>query len=381
MNMSRFAKFSEFKNIKPLLEKANSEDMIEVNYIISELDNDNNLDEGFLDDLKTGASKILFGSFSKAGMIDDLRKKLLDLEIKYYDTKFALSDEIDSLEDDLAKASSEKNESMASALKKQIDAKNQEKTALVGSHKSNVKRVYDLLDKLITKSSRLREYWETTRAEDEYKLEQAKYQVLKNRSADVERLSKQKLEIEKAKKEAEDAAEKFKEELAKGSKKGSKPKSSGIDPEKEGDIIKSGKPKSIIQRKKDLGVEIANLKADLEEVLAKARKKILKGQASENTIKKFQRDAIEIAAVLDSKINLLSLYKEMGKSEEEVRRNASKSSKIKDLTDKINKATSSQGGTTGAAQKTIQDAFSGTPSSSKIDKAVSDLDSFSIVIY
>jgi len=58
--MSRFAKFSEFKNIKPLLEKANSEDMIEVNYIISELDNDSILEEGFLDDLKTGASKLLF---------------------------------------------------------------------------------------------------------------------------------------------------------------------------------------------------------------------------------------------------------------------------------------------------------------------------------
>jgi hypothetical protein len=52
-----------------------------------------------------------------------------------------------------------------------------------------------------------------------------------------------------------------------------------------------------------------------------------------------------------------------------------------DLTDKINKATSSQGGTSGAAQKTVQDAFSGTPSSSKIDKATSDLDSFSIVVY
>jgi hypothetical protein len=376
--MSRFAKFSEFKNIKPLLEKANSEDMIEVNYIISELDNDSIIEEGFLDDLKTGASKILFGSFSKAGMIDDLRKKLLDLEIKFYDTKFELSDEIDNLEDELAKASKEKNDSMASALKKQLDAKNQEKTALVGSHKANVKRVYDLLDKLITKSSRLREYWETTRAEDEYKLEQAKYQVLKNRSADAERLSKQKLEIEKAKKDAEEAAEKFKAELAKGSKKDDKPKSSGIDSEREGKIIKSGKPKSIIQRKKDIGIEIANLKADLEEVLEKARKKIIKGQASENIIKKFQRDAIEIAVILDSKINLLNLYKEMGKNEEEIRRNASKSSKIKDLTDKINKATSSQGGTSGAAQKTVQDAFSGTPSSSKIDKATSDLDSFSI---
>jgi hypothetical protein len=237
---------------------------------------------------------------------------------------------------------------------------------------------------LITKSSRLREYWETTRAEDEYKLEQAKYQVLKNRSADTERLSKQKLEIEKAKKDAEDAAEKFKAELSKTSKKedkGDKPKSSGIDSEREGKIIKSGKTKSIIQRKKDIGIEIANLKADLEEVLEKARKKIIKGQASENIIKKFQRDAIEIAVILDSKINLLNLYKEMGKNEEEIRRNASKSSKIKDLTDKINKATSSQGGTAGAAQKTVQDAFTGTPSSSKIDKATSDLDSFSIVVY
>lgn len=371
--MSRFVNFTGFKNIKPLLEKADSKDMVEVNYIISELDQDSTLDEGFLDDLKTGASKLLFGSFSKAGMVDDLRKKLLDLEIKYFDTKFELSDEIGNLEDDLSQAMKEKNETMISSLKKQLEAKNQEKSALEGSHKSNVRRVHELLDKLITKSSRIREYWETGRAEDEYKLEQAKYQVLKNRSASAERLAKQKIELEKAKKEAEHAADKFKDDLSKVSKTEKKPKKNTIDAEKEKKTISGGKPKSIIQRKKDLGIEIANLKADLEEILDKARKKVIKGQASEKSMEKFHRDAIEIASVLDSKINLLNLYKEMGKNEEEIRKNSARSSKIKELTNKINQATSSGSGTPGAVQKSVHGAFSGKTNSSKIDKAISDL--------
>ena len=371
--MSRFVNFTGFKNIKPLLEKASSEEMIEVNYIISELDQDSNIDEGLLDDIKTGVSKMLFGSFSKAGMVDDLRKKLLDLEIKYFDTKFELGDEIENLEDDLSQATKEKNETMISSLKKQLEAKNQEKSALDGSHKSNVRRVHDLLDKLITKSPRLRNYWDTGRAEDEYKLEQAKYQVLKNRSADAERLAKQKIGMEKARKDAEQAAEKFKQELSKTDSKEAKPKSTGIDAEKEKKTISAGKPKSIIQRKKDLGIEIVNLKADIEEILEKARKKVIKGQASEKSMEKFHRDAIEKATVLDAKINLLNLYKQMGKTEEEIRKNSARSSKIKELTNKINQAMTSGSGVSGAAQKSVSGAFSGTPNSSKIDKAISEL--------
>ncbi len=375
--MSRFANFSEFKKIKPLLERADSEDLIELNYIIGDADDSDHVKEGFFDDLKTGASKMLFGSFSKAGMVDDLRKKLLDLEIKYYDSKFILSDEIDSINDEIEEARREKKEPVISALTRQLAAKEDERKALEGSHKANVKRVYDLLDKLIAKSSRIRDYWETGRAEDEYKLEKAKYEVLKNRSADAERLAKQKVAIEKAKAEAEKVAEEMKREMEKKSeeKEGEKkPKSkSTIDSDSEKKIMSSKKPKSIIQRKKELGVQIANLKADLEEVLEKAKNRIVKGKATEKNLEAYQREALEIAADLDSKVNLLNLYKNMGKNEEEIAKNASKDSKITELTNKINQAITSGNESSTGTKKAVTNAFSGGATSEKIDKAASEI--------
>ncbi len=375
--MSRFASFSEFKKIKPLLEKADSEDLIELNYIIADVEDSDHIKEGFFDDLKTGVSKMLFGSFSKAGMVDDLRKKLLDLEIKYYDSKFVLSDEIDSINDEIEEARREKKESVVSALTRQLEAKEGERKALEGSHKANVKRVYDLLDKLIAKSSRIRDYWETGRAEDEYKLEKAKYEVLKNRSADAERLAKQKVAIEKAKAEAERVAEEMKREMEKKSEekegeKKSKSKST-IDSDSEKKIMSSKKPKSIIQRKKELGVQIANLKADLEEVLEKAKNRIVKGKATEKNLEAYQREALEIAADLDSKVNLLNLYKNMGKSEEEIARNSSKDSKITELTNKINQAITSGNESSTGTKKSVTNAFSGGATSEKIDKAASEI--------
>jgi hypothetical protein len=375
--MSRFANFSEFKKIKPLLERADSEDLIELNYIIGDADDSDHVKEGFFDDLKTGASKMLFGSFSKAGMVDDLRKKLLDLEIKYYDSKFVLSDEVDSINDEIEEARREKKESVISALTRQLDVKEQERKALEGSHKANVKRVYDLLDKLISKSSRIRDYWETGRAEDEYKLEKAKYEVLKNRSADAERLAKQKVAIEKAKAEAEKVAEEMKREMEKKSegKEGEeKPKSkSTIDADSEKKIMASKKPKSIIQRKKELGVQIANLKADLEEVLEKAKNRIIKGKATEKNLEAYQREALEIAADLDSKVNLLNLYKNMGKNEEEIAKNSSKDSKITELTNKINQAITSGNESSTGTKKDVTNAFSGGATAEKIDKAASEI--------
>jgi DNA repair exonuclease SbcCD ATPase subunit len=375
--MSRFANFSEFKKIKPLLERADSEDLIELNYIIGDADDSDHVKEGFFDDLKTGASKMLFGSFSKAGMVDDLRKKLLDLEIKYYDSKFILSDEIDSINDEIEEARREKKEPVISALTRQLAAKEDERKALEGSHKANVKRVYDLLDKLIAKSSRIRDYWETGRAEDEYKLEKAKYEVLKNRSADAERLAKQKVAIEKAKAEAEKVAEEMKREMEKKSeeKEGEKkPKSkSTIDADSEKKIMASKKPKSIIQRKKELGVQIANLKADLEEVLEKAKNRIVKGKATEKNLEAYQREALEIAADLDSKVNLLNLYKNMGKNEEEIAKNSSKDSKITELTNKINQAITSGNESSTGTKKDVTNAFSGGATAEKIDKAASEI--------
>jgi hypothetical protein len=137
--------------------------------------------------------------------------------------------------------------------------------------------------------------------------------------------------------------------------------------------MSSKKPKSIIQRKKELGVQIANLKADLEEVLEKAKNRIVKGKATEKNLEAYQREALEIAADLDSKVNLLNLYKNMGKSEEEIAKNSSKDSKITELTNKINQAITSGNESSTGTKKAVTNAFSGGATPEKIDKAASEI--------
>lgn len=329
--MNRVGNFNQFRYQRDL-SKPVSESQIEIiNELVSESKKlDLNLDESFLDDIKTGLSKFFLGDLSSASQIDKLREALLSSEIEYYDELADLKDKLSNLKDQ-------------KSTDKEIQFTTESIDELTKAFKIRKRKLMNEIERIIRGNKRLTDYYETGRMEDEYRLAQAKYEVAKNKSDNAEMIRKAKEEMERAKMEAEKAKEEFEEEIEAGKKESKKPKVKNIDPEEEKKIIASKKVSSIIERKRELRKEIADLKADLENLLEKFHKKMTTKSDSitQKMIENVQRQAMEIAANIDSREGLLSLYSSMGKSEKEIEKVVKGGSQMSKISSKINQAINS----------------------------------------
>jgi hypothetical protein len=148
-----------------------------------------------------------------------------------------------------------------------------------------------------------------------------------------------------------------------------------VDSTEEKKIVASKRASNIIQHKKDLAIEIADLKYDLEQFLEKVRKKIARDpkSISQKTLDKIQMDALEIASNLDSKKNLLDLYKTMGKTQSEIAKTSARESKITEISNRINQAIADGNDSSSGTKKTITDAFREGISLDKIQKAIEEI--------
>jgi hypothetical protein len=394
--MQKLLKFSSFRTNKELLETTNPDIVNETESLKSE---SQILDEGILDigGLLSKASSAIFGSFSRAGQVDELRKVILTAEIAIVQDGYELEDELDKLRDDLSAAKKSKDDSKIKSLSDKITLKSKEQQEMLAAHKAKIRRAEDVLDKVVAKSERLKKYYEAGRSEDLFDLAQIKYKMAKDRSESSEKIFRAKEEMDSAKKEAEAASREKKEMLDK--EKSDKEKSPKEDPKKSGGeskteveapkprkrkkadsseekkIVSSRKASTIIQHKKDLAIEIADLKYDLEEFLEKVRKKIAKDPKaiSQKVMDRMQMDALEIASNLDSKQNLLDLYKTMGKTQSEIAKTSAKESKITEISNRINQAIADGNDSSSGTKKTISDAFGEGINMEKLQKAIQEI--------
>ncbi len=395
-SMQKLLKFSSFQTNKELLETTNPDIVNETESLKSE---SQILDEGILDigGLLSKASSAIFGSFSRAGQVDELRKVILTAEIAIVQDGYELEDELDKLRDDLSAAKKSKDDAKIKSLSDKITLKSKEQQEMLAAHKAKIRRAEDVLDKVVAKSERLKKYYEAGRSEDLFDLAQIKYKMAKDRSESSEKIFRAKEEMDSAKKEAEAASREKKEMLDK--EKSDKEKSPKEDPKKSGGeskteveapkprkrkkadsseekkIVSSRKASTIIQHKKDLAIEIADLKYDLEEFLEKVRKKIAKDPKaiSQKVMDRMQMDALEIASNLDSKQNLLDLYKTMGKTQSEIAKTSAKESKITEISNRINQAIADGNDSSSGTKKTISDAFREGISMEKLQKAIQEI--------
>jgi hypothetical protein len=394
--MQKLLKFSSFQTNKELLETTNPDIVNETESLKSE---SQILDEGILDigGLLSKASSAIFGSFSRAGQVDELRKVILTAEIAIVQDGYELEDELDKLRDDLSAARKSKDDAKIKSLSDKITLKSKEQQEMLAAHKAKIRRAEDVLDKVVAKSERLKKYYEAGRSEDLFDLAQIKYKMAKDRSESSEKIFRAKEEMDSAKKEAEAASREKKEMLDK--EKSDKEKSPKEDPKKSGGeskteveapkprkrkkadsseekkIVSSRKASTIIQHKKDLAIEIADLKYDLEEFLEKVRKKIAKDPKaiSQKVMDRMQMDALEIASNLDSKQNLLDLYKTMGKTQSEIAKTSAKESKITEISNRINQAIADGNDSSSGTKKTISDAFGEGINMEKLQKAIQEI--------
>ena len=395
-SMQKLLKFSSFRTNKELLETTNPDIVNETESLKSE---SQILDEGILDigGLLSKASSAIFGSFSRAGQVDELRKVILTAEIAIVQDGYELEDELDKLRDDLSAAKKSKDDAKIKSLSDKITLKSKEQQEMLAAHKAKIRRAEDVLDKVVARSERLKKYYEAGRSEDLFDLAQIKYKMAKDRSESSEKIFRAKEEMDSAKKEAEAASREKKEMLDK--EKSDKEKSPKEEPKKSGGeskteveapkprkrkkadsseekkIVSSRKASTIIQHKKDLAIEIADLKYDLEEFLEKVRKKIAKDPKaiSQKVMDKMQMDALEIASNLDSKQNLLDLYKTMGKTQSEIAKTSAKESKITEISNRINQAIADGNDSSSGTKKTISDAFGEGINMGKLQKAIQEI--------
>jgi DNA repair exonuclease SbcCD ATPase subunit len=379
--MSRILDFSQFKHLKPLIEKASEDEIDMISSIKSGSFQSEEINEGLFGRFLSSFSSSMFGVFSKSGQVDELRSQALKSEKDYYTGMLDLEDQIESIKSDLKTAQESGNQSAIDNSNKALASKTKESENFKDVYKTKMRKIEDLIDVLISKSSRLRDYYEAGKADDDYILASYKYKISKERSQSPEKIEVAKKEAEDAKREAAETLDNFKKKVENIKKKTSKSgeedeeETAKIDTSVDKKVISSKRPETIIKRKKNLRVEIADLQEKLEELLDSLGNKIEKGKATQKAIDAAKREALEISTVLDSKVNLLNIYIDLGKSEDAISKNTAKEAKITEITNKINQAVTSGGDPNTGSKKIVTRAFTSGVNKKKLIAAISEIGS------
>lgn len=375
--MKNLPSFKEFSDYEPYLEKV-SQDMYDEYKNLEGASPNYSVNEGsFLDNIKNSLSKFFLGSISRVGMIDKARKLLVDLEIDAIEKKFDSEESIEKIEDQIDGLSSINDKERINALIKDRDSKMREYEAFLKANAVKIKKAKEFIQKVIENNSRRKEYYETGRSEDELTLAELEYKLAKEKSEDSE-IKKYEEKVNAKRKEAEEkvndlqdkmkSQEKFKDE-------DSESEDLSLDPEKEKKKVSGRKAKDIIERKKELEKDIADLRADIERKLNFLEKKIKKG-ASPKILERFKIDLLEMSSALDSKTNLLKIFRDIGKSESEIQKALSKEQEFTKIVNLINQGIADGEDANSGTKKIISDIFvnpSGNIDPSKISSAMKKL--------
>ena len=204
--MKPLINFQEFEKDAPLHEKISPE--IEESfreYLLRE----DNLNEGFFDDVKNFLSKKLLGSLSYINMIDQARSEILRMEKEIITKRYSYQDEMESLTKSLREATKTNSEGVVSKIKKSMDLKEKEHSSYEKMASTKIEKLLEQIDKMIKGNKRRKEYYEAGKSEDELSLAEFEYREAKRRSSTKsEDLKKLEEEIAKAEEESKNKQEK-----------------------------------------------------------------------------------------------------------------------------------------------------------------------------
>jgi len=375
--MKNLPSFNDFKKYEHLIETASTDLVNEFNDL-EVAEPRHTLNEGMFGDyIKNSLSKFFLGSLSSVGMIDKARKILVELEIDAIEKRAAFEESVDKLESQIDGLSSINDKDRINALERDRDSKIKEFESFLKSHSLKIKKAKDFITKAIDGNSRRREYYEAGRADDEIGLAELEYKMAKDK-ADADDIKKYEEKIKAKKKEAEEKARDFKDNMDKKEKEeGAKTSDSedlSLDPEKEKKKVASRKGKDIIERKKELEKDIADLRADIERKLTALEKRLRANpdKVSKSYVDRIKVELLELSSSLDSKKNLLKLFRDLGKTEKDIDKKLSKEQEFTKLANLINQGIVDGEDANSGTKKIISDIFvdpSGNIDSSKIKSA------------
>ena len=361
--MKNLPSFNDFKKYESLIETVDSELRNEL-FSLETAEPNHTINEGvFGDYLKNSLSKFFLGSLSRVGMIDKARKVLVDLEIDIIEKKDAFEEAIEKLDSEIDSLSSINDKEKIKAVEKDRDSKIKELESFLKSHSLKIKKAKDFVTKVIDNNTRRREYYEAGRADDEIALAELEYKLAKDK-ADGADIKKYQDKINAKKKEAEKKAQDLKDQMDKkkeGEKRVNEPdvENLSLDPEKEKKKISGRKGKDIIGRKRELERDIADLKEDIERKLTTLLKRIKSNpdKVSKSYIERTRIELLELASALDSKKNLLKLFRNLGKTESDIDKKLSIEPEFTKLINMINQGIVDGEDANSGTKKIIFDAF------------------------
>lgn len=364
--MKNLPSFNDFKKYESLIESVDRDLASEFN-LLEGAEPYHTVNEGIFGDwVKNSLSKFFLGSLSRVGMIDKARKLLVDLEIDAIEKRADFEKSVEDLESQLDGLNSINDKQKILAIEKDRDAKIREHEAFLKSHTQKVRKAKDFVEKVIDGNQRRRDYYEAGRADDEIALAELEYKLAKDK-ADQSELKKYEETIKAKQRERDQKMEDLKDKME-NTGDGDSPDGKGtgdpapedlsLDPEKEKKKVSTRKGKDIIERKKELEKDIADLRSDIERKLELIKKKVSsKAGVTPKYLENSRIELLEISSALDSKVNLLRALRELGKTESDIEGKLKKESEFTKLADKINAGIMDGEDANSGTKKIISDLF------------------------
>lgn len=367
--MKNIPSFSEFKKYGDLLEKADPRLIHELKSL-DKVEPYHSVNEGqLMNVLKNNLSKFFLGSMSRINMIDQARKIILDLELDIVEKKHEFEKAIDKLDSQIDGLSRIGDREKIISLEREREAKAKEMETYLKAQRLKIKKSKDVASRLADDNARRKQYLLAGYAEDEIAIAELEYKLAVERAEEQSKITEYKEKIESAKKEAEEKAREINDKTEEDLKNKEAGVELLVDPEKEKRKISSRKGKDVIQRKNELVKEIADLRSELERKLISFKNKVEKTPkgVSPRYLSSMEMSLLEITSSIDAKENLLSLFKKIGKTEEQITKVLSNESELTKILNQINQGVGDANDINSGTKKLAADLFSSLKSGGKID--------------
>ena len=366
--MKNIPSFEEFEKHYDFIEPTN-ESLMEELKNLERANPEHSINEGHvMNAAKNFLSKFFLGPLSRVSAIDQARKIILELELDLIEKRHKYEQEADELNTKIDELTKINDKEKILSLEREREMKAREMDAYVKAQKLKIQKSKDVARKLVDGNQRRKEYLDAGYAEDEIAIAELEYKLVSQRSEDKEEIGEYEAKVKKAKEEADAKAaamkDKAEEKDSKEEEKKSEDGDSGLslDPQEEKKKVASRKYKDIIERKKDLAVDIADLRSQLERTLNKFKSRVSANPAAGKKESKYAETVkfslLEICSSLDSKINLLKTLRDLGKTESDVNNKLGKESEFTKLADKINQSILDGEDANSGTKKIISDLFS-----------------------
>ena len=367
--MKNIPSFREFNQYRDFIEPTNESLMNELRNLEG-ADPEHSVNEGHvMNAAKNFLSKFFLGPVSRVGAIDQARKIILELELDLLERKDKYEKEAEERDLKIDELTKLNDKEKIVALERESVLKAKEMDAYVKAQRLKIEKSKDVARKLVDGNQRRKEYLEAGYAEDAIAIAELEYKLASEKITDKSELGEYEERVKKAKEEADAKASAMQDKAEEEGKKQQEkkegeedsPEDLSLDPQEEKKKVASRKYTDIIERKKQLAEEIADLRAQLERTLNKFRSRVSGNAAAGKKESKYAETVkfslLEICSALDSKVNLLKTLRDLGKTESDVNKKLGKESEFTQLADKINQSILDGEDANSGTKKIIADLF------------------------